>query len=242
MLIKKISKKKPVLSIVNQIENTIVNHDLSPGEKLPPSRELQRMLGVSQGTLREALRILEHKGLIEVRPGRNGGLFVKAASLDKVNESLVLLIRQKQISVEDLIVFRKALEVSAAAWAAAKAEKKDINKLKKLLSDLEKKLEVGVEGFDQCCKVEDKLHRALVRTAKNPLFESVLNAVYENYPGYNMEIVVRSSEFMRLTLEDWKKMVKAISEGETNDAGWAMTDHFLNAAPLPSTAPFGSRS
>lgn len=241
MLIKKIPKKNQVISIVEQIENTIVNHDFSPGDRLPPSRELQDMLGVSQGTLREALRILEQKGLIEIKPGRSGGLFVKAASLDKVNESLVLLIRQKQISIEDLIVFRKALEVSAAAWAAVKAKQKDIIKLEKLLGDLEKEIAHGAKGFDSFYKVEDKLHRALVRTARNPLIESVLTAVYDNYPGYNLDIVVRSLDFMKLTLADWKRMIKAIEEGDANDAGWAMTDHFLNAAPLPSTAPFGSR-
>ena len=227
---------------MEQIENTIVNHDLSPGDKLPPSRELQDMLGVSQGTLREALRILEQKGLVEIKPGRSGGLFVKAASLDKVNESLVLLIRQKQISIEDLIGFRKALEVSAAAWAAAKAEQKDVNRLKTLLGNLEKAITHGVEGFDQFYKVEDKLHRAMVRTARNPLIESVLTAVYDNHPGYNLDIAVRSLDFMKLTLADWKRLVNAISNGDTDDAGWAMTDHFLNVAPLPSTAPFGSRN
>ena len=52
MLIKKIPKINQVATIVEQIENTIINHDLSPGRKLPTSRELQHMLGVSQGTLR----------------------------------------------------------------------------------------------------------------------------------------------------------------------------------------------
>ena len=227
---------------MKQIENTIVNNDFLPGNKIPPSRKFQQMLGVRQGTLREALRILEQKGLIEIRLGRNGGLFVKAASIDKVNESLVLLIRQKQISVEDLIVFRKALEVSAAAWAAARAEKEDLTKLKKLLGDLEKIIEKGVEGFDQFYKVEDKMHRALVRTARNPLIESVLTAVCDNYPGYNLDITIRKHDFMKITLGDWERLVKAISEGESNEAGWAMTDHFLNMASLPITAPFGSRN
>lgn len=107
-------------------------------------------------------------------------------------------------------MFRKALEVSAAAWAAVRAQKKDIIRLQKLLSSLEKTLEKGVKGFDLFYATEDEMHRTLVRTARNPLIQSVLTAVYDNYPGYNLDIAVRSPDFMKSHSHENKEMTEAV--------------------------------
>ena len=73
---------------MEQIENVIIDRELKAGDRLPPSREFQKMLGISQGTLREALRILGQKGLVEAKLGRNGGLYVKAVTSELVTVSV----------------------------------------------------------------------------------------------------------------------------------------------------------
>ena len=191
-------KIRLVESIVEQIENVIIDRELKAGDRLPPSREFQKMLGISQGTLREALRILGQKGLVEAKLGRNGGLYVKAVTSDIVSDSLGLLIRQKQISLDHLAVFRSSLEVSAASLAAIEAENVDIRHLKKLMREAQKHLKKGIDGWKTFYKVEDRMHHVLARMTKNPLFESVLITVYQNNPGYNFELILDIQAFFSL--------------------------------------------
>lgn len=73
-------------------------------------RDLQKALGANRGNLREALRILEQKGLIEVRAGSKGGAFVKEATTEPLAEGLVLLIRQRPLGVDHLAELRQVLE------------------------------------------------------------------------------------------------------------------------------------
>ena len=217
--------------IVEQIEEVIIKNELETGDKLPPSRELQKQLGTSQGTLREALRILGQKGLVEAKLGRNGGLYVKAVTSDIVSESLSLLIRQKQISLEHLAVFRSSLEVSAASLATIEAEKKDVRHLKELMGEAEKHLEKGIDKWKVFYKVEDRMHRALVRVTKNPLFESVLITVYKNNPGYNFELIPQKIENMKDTYQDWCQLLGAMEKKRPDKAGWIMTKHIQRFLP-----------
>ena len=77
--------------IVEQIQDAILNGQLKVGDMLPPERELKEVFQTSRGTLREALRVLEERGLIEIKLGTGGGAVVKAVSSDRVAESLDLL-------------------------------------------------------------------------------------------------------------------------------------------------------
>jgi len=79
--------------VIVQIQEAILQGKLKAGDKLPPERELKEMFKTSRGTLREALRVLEQKGLIRIKTGVNGGAIVKPLTTHQVSESLALLIR-----------------------------------------------------------------------------------------------------------------------------------------------------
>ena len=104
--------------VVEQIQEAILQGTLNPGDKLPPERELKEMFGASRGTLREALRILEQKGLITIKIGVAGGAVVNALSTDQVSESLDLLIRYQKASLKDLAEFREGVEGLVAGLKA----------------------------------------------------------------------------------------------------------------------------
>ena len=233
---KKRKTKSAVDFVVDQIEEAVIEHGLKPGDKLPTSRELQGLVGTSQGTLREALRILQQKGLIEARLGRTGGLYVKAVSSDQMSESLGLLIRQRQISLEHLFVFRSTLEVSAASLAAIQAENEDIKPLKKMIAEAEKYLTEGLRSWRRFYEVEDRMHRALARMTKNPLFESVLITVYQNCPGYNSQLVPTKPENMRDSYQDWCQILESLETKRPEKASWVMTKHIQRFLPAKTNA------
>src|SRR5205814_9365915 len=79
--------------IVSQIERAIFDAALSPGDRLESERELAEQFGVSRITVRDALRVLEARGLIRVKVGAMGGAFVEEANTDRVAESISTLIK-----------------------------------------------------------------------------------------------------------------------------------------------------
>ncbi|MCK7504178.1 MAG: GntR family transcriptional regulator [Desulfobacterales bacterium] len=86
--------------VVAQIEEAILAGRIETGQTLPSERELKEMFQISRGTLREALRVLEQKGLIEIRLGVGGGSVVRAVDAGRVSESLGLLIRSQKVSLQ----------------------------------------------------------------------------------------------------------------------------------------------
>src|SRR5437667_10602842 len=79
--------------IVSQIERAIFAAELSPGDRLQSERELAEQVGVSRITVRDALRVLEARGLIRVKVGARGGAFVADPNTDRAPQSLSMLNR-----------------------------------------------------------------------------------------------------------------------------------------------------
>ncbi|MBW2297456.1 MAG: FadR family transcriptional regulator, partial [Deltaproteobacteria bacterium] len=109
------SQNRIFQDIVDQIQEAILEGRLQTGDILPSERDLKEMFNTSRGTLREALRVLEQKGLIEIKLGVGGGSVVKEVSVDKISESLALLIRTQRVSLNHLAEFREAVEGIIAA-------------------------------------------------------------------------------------------------------------------------------
>ena len=104
--------------VVEQIQEAILDGRLEAGDTLPAERELKQLFNISRGTLREALRVLEQKGLIQIKLGVGGGSVVKAVDTDQISESLGLLIRSQKVSLNHLAEFREDVEGIVAANAA----------------------------------------------------------------------------------------------------------------------------
>ena len=100
----KVAKSTKVFqNVVDQIQEAILDGRLKIGQSLPSERELKEMFGISRGTLREALRVLEQKGLIEIRLGVGGGSIVTALRSPVHIEQLnALLAQARQCLAEGL--------------------------------------------------------------------------------------------------------------------------------------------
>src|ERR1700726_1843958 len=111
--------------IVQQIEESILNGSLKTGEQLPAERELAQQFGVSRTAVREAVKALREKGLVEAHPGR--GTFITNGSSHSIWQSLDRMIRDGQPeAMVHLVEVREILEPEIASLAAARAEKDDL--------------------------------------------------------------------------------------------------------------------
>jgi len=226
------SKVKPdslVENVVNQIEQSIVDGFFKPGEKLPHVQELQESLGTSRGTMREALRILGQKGLIEVRKGTKGGVFVREATTEPLAQGLALLIRQRRISVDDLAEFRQVIESGLIRLVSKKIRKKDLKELRKVLKQFKTCVKKGAEGWPGFLDAEVKLRKTLIRMTGNPMYEAVLFPIHENIFAYAYEVPGSDAEIEE-AYTDWCNIVDALESNDAERAALITREHIARYA------------
>jgi DNA-binding FadR family transcriptional regulator len=211
--------------VVAQIEEGILSDRLTPGDRLPSERKLTEVFKTSRRTLREAMRVLEQKGLVEIRIGSKGGAFVTDNSSDRMKESLSLLIRKKKIRYEGLVEFRYDLEGNVAALAAARALPAEVETLKVLLDETRRLMEAGLAAKDQFNDQETKLHLFLSRIGKNPLYEVILETIHEVLVFPSFQVVKVDKDYLRTAYQDWVAIVRAIEKKQASRAGNLMRKH-----------------
>ena len=211
--------------VVNQIQTAILEGRILPGEKLPAERELGEMLGTSSGTLREALRVLEQKGLIEIRLGVGGGAVVKGPGSDQITESLDMLIRSQRISLHHLAEFREGVEATVTGLAARRAKPDDIQILEKLLFRARQCWEAGGHKWSDFVRVDEQIHMALAQISRNPVYAVILKTVHDNIHIYYDRFLPGGIDELNENYQDLVKMVAAVTHGEEEKAAELARDH-----------------
>lgn len=158
--------------IYDQIRSMIVAGDLSPGDKLPSERALMSMMQRSRPTIREALRMLENAGLIQIIPG--GGAVVREPSLVSIQQPLESIMALQSISCEELFEYRFYIEEMTAAWAAQRRTEEDLSALRECIQ-ASKKL---VDDFDVFLKMDIQFRTLIARASHNRLATVMEGVIY----------------------------------------------------------------
>jgi GntR family transcriptional repressor for pyruvate dehydrogenase complex len=159
--------------VTGQVERLIVERHLQPGDRLPAERELAAKLGVSRTVVREAVRSLTAKGMLEVKPG--SGTIVRTPSADDLSPSMALFLRgqRPQIDHQEVMEVRRLLEVEIAGLAAQRRTEQDLATLERILDE-----HVGIHQSRQIFVAWDvAFHSALAVATHNDLFPLLLNSV-----------------------------------------------------------------
>ena len=159
--------------IADALQQLITDHDLIPGDRLPSQTELANRLGVSRITLRQGIRILEQRGLVDTRPG--SGTYVSEVAASDIAASIERFSLFGSYRHEDLIEVREAIEPRAAALAAERATAGDLASLRKLVDELE----LAFERCDAECYADADMefHLAVARVSHNPLIVAILRGL-----------------------------------------------------------------
>jgi DNA-binding FadR family transcriptional regulator len=201
--------------IIQQMQEAILNGQLAVGDRLPSERELQGKLAISRSSLREGLRVLEQKGLVEIRKGRNGGIFVKQITAGPMTESLGLFVQSQRISMEDISEFRQDLEGMVARRAAAKAGSANLDHLQGLLRRAEALADSGAGQWEAVMQVDKEIHLALAGIGGNALHHFFLETVHDNLHHYHIKAYLpRDADMIRSTVEELKGIVQAVAQGD----------------------------
>jgi GntR family transcriptional regulator, transcriptional repressor for pyruvate dehydrogenase complex len=211
--------------VAGMMLEAILSRRLEPGARLPSERELGEQFGVSRTVIREAVRALTAKGLLEVRSG--SGLRVAAVDAAAVSEALSLYLLGSTIDYSDVHEIRTALEVQMAAAAAERRTGEDIEPL----VEAAERMESSADDVDVAARYDVEFHRAIGRATHNQLYVVLLDAVGTSLLQVRRQnlAIPRAS---RQTLSDHRRILDAIVAGDADAARQAMQDHLENVKSL----------
>jgi GntR family transcriptional regulator, transcriptional repressor for pyruvate dehydrogenase complex len=199
----------------------------SPGDRLPPERELTRRLGVSRITLREALRELAAAGYVETKRGRFGGTFIIRQPEPLVPDELTRTARDMGGGgLDDALTFRRVVETGAAEMAArASLTRQHRENLAECLAGIK---DAGSFGYRQA---DTRLHLAIADAAGSPLLTaSVVEARVRLVDLLNaIPMLERNLEHANV---QHTAIVRAILSGDPERARRAMEEHVAGTAAL----------
>lgn len=214
-------------AIFEQIRSKIVSGELKPGDRLPSERTMMAMLQRSRPTIREALRMLENAGLVQINAGCEGAV-VTLPTQQAVEQPLENLLRLSSISNAELLEFRKITEVFTIEWAAARRTEEDLKAMRQCLEDTEQDLQ-NPESFFQR---DMEFHHLIAQASKNALSNIVGSVIHQVVMGVYLDVFhqkdpEQSAELRRTILSSHWKLYTAIEKRNPFDARLLMTDHIV---------------
>jgi GntR family transcriptional regulator, transcriptional repressor for pyruvate dehydrogenase complex len=158
--------------IVQQVEESILKGQLKPGDQLPAERDLAQSFGVSRTAVREAVKTLCEKGLVEAYSGR--GTFVTNRTSHAMRQSLDLMIRvSQQEGSTHLAGLRQILEPEIAAFAALSIDEQLLDTMREAVAVMDRSL----HDPDAYIEADLDFHLAMAEAAGNPLILSLLDSI-----------------------------------------------------------------
>lgn len=215
--------------VAEQIEGQIVGGRLQPGARLPSERELAEQFGVSRTVIREAVRVLAAKSLLEVRSG--SGTVVRSPSTRAIAQSMTLLLRTGQrIDHAAIHEVRRTLEVEIAGLAAERRTTADVADLEALLADMATILAEGRTPAtrDRFAANDVRFHDALARATHNELFVLLLDSIADVMLEVR-QIGFEGAGSHQDTLDFHRAILEQVRAGDAAGAREAMRAHLVNA-------------
>ncbi|MBP3310993.1 MAG: FadR family transcriptional regulator [Butyricicoccus sp.] len=196
----------------------IVEHGLEQNDKLPNEKELAERLGVGRSTLREAVRMLASRNILEVRHG--AGIFVSGNTGIADDPLGFTFIRDKQKLVADLVEFRMMIEPRIAALAAQNATAEQAAELSALADAVERKYELGESHVQE----DAAFHAKLGEISGNLVMPNLEPIIFK---AIGMFIEMTQARLREETIQSHRAIVDAVRAHDPTAASDAMTLHLI---------------
>ena len=205
--------------IVSQIERAIFDGDLKTGDRLESERELAERFSVSRITVRDALRVLEARGLVFVKVGASGGAFVTETNVDQVAESISTMILLRRMTLSGVAEARTVVETATCELAAERA---DATALKRIEQTVDKGRSVVREQAPHTEASMD-FHVAVADAAKNELLSATV-AAYRDLLVQTLHDM-RDARSAKITQKAHEEILEAIRARDPESARRLMLEH-----------------
>jgi len=201
--------------IERKIEEAIRQKKLIPGTKLPSEKELCAQFAVSRTALREALRRLSARGLIDIRKG--SGIYIMELKIEDAINSLHLFydLRFNSDLILQIIEVRRLFEPEVARLAARNRTENDIKTLQKNLAELERS---NPDNTQLEVDIINRFHMNLAKATHNPIVLISLEPVYSLLPRMRNLIYVNIEGEKEYTMKYQEELLNALKIKDSNKA------------------------
>ena len=208
--------------LAERLEELILKGVYLPGQSLPSAQALATQYGVSQTVVRDAIRGLAAKGLVQARHGV--GVFVTESAHANLMDSARLALLRGAATPREIWEARRIFEVEIAALAAARRTEEDLQHMRQIIADY--KAAAGVEPWEKTFQFHLQFHLALIKAVHNraltilmePITELLIVGAQREDPG---ESAVR-------TFQQHEHIFSFIEAGDVEGARQAMLEHFVH--------------
>lgn len=211
---------------VEQIAEKVKLGELHRGDRLPSERALADQMRISRPTLREAIKVLQDSGLVEVRRGAGGGMFV---ATELVPPELLASRRDMRIGeVAQVLEARRVLEPRVAALAAMRAGEDDFRAMERTIADQRELIADGDllrEGrADRFLALDVRFHLAIARASGNTMLVGLVRQLYRELE------IARDTAMHHATVPEWvidvhERTLAAIRSGDLEAVDRVMDEH-----------------
>jgi GntR family transcriptional repressor for pyruvate dehydrogenase complex len=208
--------------VVARVYDLIKTEELTPGDRLPPERELAKQLGISRPLLRAGLSSLISMGVLQSRQGAGTFLVDGPPALD--SEPLRLLAQLHGFSFEHMFETRLILEVGAAGLAAERASGEQLATMAEEIADMF----AALNDPQQFLLHDIAFHRAVAAASGNPTLATLVDMVSAILYERRRDTIARAHDFNE-AVELHRRVYRAIRSRKPDEAREAMRDHIMRA-------------
>lgn len=225
-LFKTVSLNRVSQAIVDQVKSLLRQGRLKPGDRLPSERELCERFGVSRVTVREALRVLEAGGLIEIRVGARGGAFVTSPTSRQVGEGLADLLNLSPLTATDVTEARQVFELGIVPLVVDRATEQDIADLQEMVRAHQAALERG----EYVMSMSADFHVRVAACTHNPAIEMLVQSFHGPLLMSLLEAQVVAPLMGHRGAEEHIAFIDAIAAHDVERARQIMREHLQRTA------------
>jgi fatty acid metabolism transcriptional regulator FadR len=235
-ILKPVEKQRVAEEIVEQLRSLILTGQYPPGSKLPPERDLSKRLGVNRASLREALKKLEHLGLVRIRQGDGTRVtnFMETGGIELVQHLLPLAGRNHPELIRDMLELRRIFGREIARLAAFRAAPEAVSRLVALADKAD-----GAANPTEVFETDFEFYVALTQIAGNQVMGLLINTVREGVRSY-MPLLSNLTASPDAVRAHHRALIDAISAKDSERAAKIADDHLRQGAEL--AARMGGRT
>lgn len=206
--------------IAQELANYIVDSQLPSGSVLPREKDMVEQLGVGRNTLREALRLLESRGVVTMRSGPGGGPVVRHPEPSDLREGLTLILQFQRATMNEVMDARTWLEPSAARLAASNITKAEVLQLRRVNAEMSE----HIDSHETIMDTNRRFHQIIAAATGNlvvQVFTETLLTVADSGVGE----LNHSTKFRKVAVEGHEEIIDAMAARDPDAAEAAMRKH-----------------
>ena len=204
--------------IAQDIEALIGNSGLQPGDRLPGEREFCKTLNIGRPLLREAIRVLEQKRIVEVKPAK--GCFIRENDAQEAAREFSERLKKEGFTFDELLESRTHLESRIAELAASRRTHADLE----ALSDNMRELEANVEDPDKFLELDFQFHLRLSQATRNRFYPLWLQPIMDNLMVTRRGLITLRP-VRRRVIACHQVIYRAVANGDSDAARTAVESH-----------------